>query len=98
MAEAELAAAQSRMARQIEAVFDGDGNSVEDPEPVAAHDGGLGLAGVFSRPLGRQHDKGVQSRVQLFDLSQMRVHQLDRRDGAVAHHGRHGAQRRSIGH
>jgi len=61
---------------------------------VSKHVKKLESAGLIRR----DHNEGVQLRIEPLDLPQVRIHQLHRRDGAVTDQGGHPAQRVAIRH
>ena len=75
MTAPEVAAGQSRLALDVEAIFDGERNAGEGAR--------LGRARLLPGLLGEDRNKSVDLRLHLFDARQVRVNEFGGSDGAA---------------
>ena len=76
MIQAELAAAEGWQALHVEAVFHGNGDTMQEAKRFAAHYRCLGAPRGFPGPIRKNTHKSVQPRILGVDLAQMRFDQF----------------------
>jgi hypothetical protein len=98
VSQAEAAAAQRGQAGDVEAVLDGHRNAVQQSQRLAVHDGVFRAPGGRAGPVLEHQDESVDAGILGGDLCQVGLDQFHGRNGAVAHHSGHEAQRTLYGH
>ena len=88
-------AAQARgQSRDVETVFHGDGNAVEQ----AGLESLIGSTGGFAGLIGEEHGKGVEMGIAALDLVEMSVDQFEGFDTSRTDQGYHLNQRQAMEH